>query len=67
MHSHLCDFNTFGSQRLVFKGKNKQFLLGNASNLTHEFLYDNLNKIFLLKLLYKKMCVKFDAFSRGNG
>ena len=27
-----------------FEGKNEPFLVENASNLTHEFLYDNFNK-----------------------
>ena len=35
---------TFASQRRVFEGKNEAFLLENASNLTHEFLYENLNE-----------------------
>ena len=45
----------------VFEGKiNEPFCLENASNLTHEFLYDNFNKkIFFLKLLYKKSSVIF--------
>ena len=37
-------FNTFASERLIFDGKIEPFLLENASNLTHEFLYDNFNK-----------------------
>ena len=36
--------STFVSQRFIFDGKNGQFLLENASSLTHEFLYDNFNK-----------------------
>ena len=65
-------FNTFAFQRLVFEGKNGIFILENASNLTHEFLYDIFNNkillnFFLLKLLYKNSCVKFHAFSRRNG
>ena len=35
---------TLLSQRFVFEGKTEPFLLENASNLTHEFLYDNLKK-----------------------
>ena len=38
------DINTFASQRHVFDEKNEPFLLENASNLTHEFLYDKFNK-----------------------
>ena len=39
---------------IVFEGKNEPFILENASNLTHKFLYDNFNKkIFLLTLSYK--------------
>ena len=47
---------------------NKPFLLENASNLTHEFLYDNFNKKillnFLVKIVITKLMCKFDAFSR---
>ena len=35
---------TFAFQRLVFEEKNEPFILENASNLTHEILYDNFNK-----------------------
>ena len=49
-------FNTFAFQRLVFEGKNEPFLLENASNLNHEFLYDNFNKkIFLNFLIIQKL------------
>ena len=58
--------NTFISHRLLLNGKNEPFRLENASNLTHVFLYDNFTKKnllnFLVKLLYKKSCAKFDAF-----
>ena len=37
--------NIFASQRLVFQENNEPFLLENASNLKHEFLYDNFNFI----------------------
>ena len=37
-----------------FEGKNEPFILKNASNLTHEFLYEN-------------SCVNLGAFSRRNG
>ena len=37
-------FNTFTFQRHVFEEKNELFLLESASNLTHEFLYDNFNR-----------------------
>ena len=46
-----------------FLRKNELFVLENASKLTNEFLYDNFNK----KIVIKKSCVKFDAFSRRNG
>ena len=46
-------FNTFVSQRLVFEEKYELFLLENASNLTHEFLYDNFSKKILQNLLVK--------------
>ena len=59
----LLSFNTFPSQRLVFEGKNEPFLLENASNLTHEFLFDNL----LIKIVIQNSCVKFDEFSGRNG
>ena len=36
--------NTFAFERLVFEENNEPFLLENASNLTHECLYDNFNK-----------------------
>ena len=53
-------YNIFTSWLLVFKEKYKLFLLENASNLIHEFLYDNckkrLKKFFLLKLSYKNLC-----------
>ena len=35
--------NNFAFQSFVFEGENKPFILENASSLTHEFLYDNLN------------------------
>ena len=47
------NLNPFASQRLVFKGKIKLFLFENASNLPHEFLYDNFNKKSLLNFLVK--------------
>ena len=54
-----------------FLKKNEQFLLKNASNLTHEFFYENLTrkliKIFMLKLSYKNSCLKFDTLSMRNG
>ena len=59
--STIVKINTFASQRLLFEDKNEQFLLENASNLTHDFLYDN------LKLLYKNSLVTFDPFSKRNG
>ena len=40
-------FNTFASHRLVFEEKNEPFILENASNLTHEGLYDNFNNEIL--------------------
>ena len=72
MHEILYDnINTFVSQWFIFEEKNKPFLLEKASNLTHEFLYGiltrKINKIFLLKMLYKNSCVKFDTFSKRNG
>ena len=36
--------NTFAPERLSFEEKNESFCLENASKLTHEFLYDILNK-----------------------
>ena len=36
--------NTFVSHDLVFEEKNEPFLFENASNLTHEFLFDALSK-----------------------
>ena len=53
--------NTFASQSLVFEGKTRQFFLENASNLTHEFLYDNFNK-----KIQQNYLVKIDAFSKRN-
>ena len=44
------------SRRLVFQGNNESFLLKNASNLTHEFVYDNFNKKILLNCHTKLMC-----------
>ena len=53
-----------------FLSKKNPFLLENASNLAHEFVYDNLNKkIFVnfpVKLSYKNSCIKFDVFSKRN-
>ena len=51
-HSEIVSIylKTLASQRLVFEEKNESFLLENASNLTHKFLYGNFNKIILLKL-----------------
>ena len=51
------------------KGKTVElFRFKNTSNLTHEFCMTvftkKLNKIFLLKLPYKHLCGKYDAFSR---
>ena len=44
---------TFASECLVFEGKNKPLLLENASNLTHEFLYENSHtKTHLLNLMH---------------
>ena len=43
--------NTFASQCLVFEKKNELFFLERSSNLTREFLYDNINKIILLNFL----------------
>ena len=45
------DFNTFALQRLVLEKENEQFLLENASNLTHEFFYDNFNKKILVNFV----------------
>ena len=45
--------NTFVSQPFVFEEKNEPFVLENASNLTHEFLYNNFNKNILLNILVK--------------
>ena len=51
-------FNTFASQSLIFQEKNEPFLLKTASNLTDEFLYENLNKkikqIFHVKIVIQK-------------
>ena len=58
---------TFASQRLVFEEKNKQLLLENSSNLSHEFLYNNFNKIFFYQSCHSKILIKFDAFLRRNG
>ena len=72
---HFCniiDFiNSFASHDLGFEEKSESFLVEKASNLTHEFLYDNFNKkmltiCFLFKFSNKYSCVKFDAFSKGN-
>ena len=46
-------FNTFASQRLVFWGKNEPFILENALNLSHEFLYDHFNKKNFVKCSFK--------------
>ena len=48
--AHLT-INTLASQCLVFEKENKPFFFENASNLTHEFLYDNFNKKILLSSL----------------
>ena len=65
--TNVTSFNTFAPQRLFLR-KN---LLENASNLSHEFLYDNFNTNillnFLLKLSNRNSCVKFRAISRING
>ena len=54
------NINTFTSQRLVSEEKNEPFLLENASNLTHEFLYNNLTRYiqnFFGKIVIQKcMC-----------
>ena len=59
--------NTFAS----FMRKTFPFFLKNASNLTHEFLYDNFTKKILLnfidKIVIKNLCVKFEVFSTQNG
>ena len=49
----MCSINTFASQPLVFEEKNEPFILENASNLTHKFLYDNFSKKILLNFLVK--------------
>ena len=53
-----CNINTFTSQSLIFEEKNEPFHLEKASNLTHEFLYDNLNKKILLNFLVKVVIQK---------
>ena len=35
-------FKTFASMRVLLEKKNESFCFENASNLTHEFLYNNL-------------------------
>ena len=42
-YDNCITFNTFVSQRLVLEAKYEQYLLENASNLTHVVLYDNFN------------------------
>ena len=64
--------NNFASECLYLEEKiNQPFCLENASKLMHELLYDTFNKkiyqIFLLKMSYKNLSVKFEAFSRQNG
>ena len=44
LHAGSYKLNTFASKRLVFEGKNESFRFENASNLTHDLLYNNLNK-----------------------
>ena len=51
-------FNPFASQHLVFEKKNEPFLLENAPNLTHEFLYDNFNKKILINFFVKTIIQK---------
>ena len=59
-------FNTFASERFFFEGKtNERFYLENTSNLTIEFQYAMLTRKFV-KVVIKKLCVKFDVFSRRN-
>ena len=58
-----CNFLTLSFLSASFLRKYEQFFL----KMHHAFLYDNFNKIFLLKLSYKNSCVKFDALSRRNG
>ena len=51
--------NTFAPQCLIFEEKNEPFFIKKASNLTHEFLYDNFNKKILLnKLNFEKNFLK---------
>ena len=54
-----------------FRGKLiESFHIENVSYLTHEFVNENFDKKaflnFLVKLLCKKSCVKFNAFSKRN-
>ena len=64
-------FNTFASYRLVFEEKNEPFFHENASNLTDEFLYDNLKRKILIKCLFKIAIKnshgKYVEFSRQIG
>ena len=53
----IFSFNTFASQRFVLDEKYKLFLLENASNLTHRFMYDNFNK-----KIYQNFLVKITFF-----
>ena len=47
----------FAFQRLVFEEGKEPFILENVSNLTHEFLYNNLTIFFCLKkVIQKLMC-----------
>ena len=44
MSIYYLPLSLLSAQRFVFEEKNEPFLFENASNLTHEFLYDNFNK-----------------------
>ena len=52
---------------LFLREKNKSFLFENASNLTHEFLYDNFNKKIQEFFLMQIVITKSPLLSRLNG